>query len=385
MQTHTLLRYISLLQAVLALRVFGRMMRRSTGARIVPEEANAAGEERVSIIVPVLNEYQRLTPCLEGLIAQGIEVAEIVVVDGGSVDGTQELVREYTQRDSRVRLVDASPIPSSWNGKAWGLQVGLDALETDARWILTIDADVRPHVPLVRALLGRAQRLRLAAVSVAVRQKIDGVGQGLLHPALLTTLVYRFGRPGQIFRHVNDVQANGQCFLLQRDVLHTIDGFSFTRQSRCEDVTLARLLVKEGYRVGFYEVDSFVDVNMYTDWRDLWSNWPRSLPMHDQFSGFTTVIGWLEIACVQALPLPLLAFLLVRRKQPLWSVILNSLLCLVRVGVLFGTARAYSSRPCSYWLSPLTDCAVALWLGKMTIQRRHRWRGRVMVRNEKAI
>ena len=79
------------------------------------------------MIVPVLNEHDRLVPCLEGLIAQGKEVAEIVVVDGGSDDGTQELARAYSQRDLRVRLVDASPIPENWNGKAWGLQVGLDS------------------------------------------------------------------------------------------------------------------------------------------------------------------------------------------------------------------------------------------------------------------
>ena len=79
------------------------------------------------MVVPVLNERNRLSSCLDGLIAQGEEVAEIVVVDGGSNDGTQQLVCTYAQSDPRVRLVDASPIPSTWNGKAWGLQVGLCA------------------------------------------------------------------------------------------------------------------------------------------------------------------------------------------------------------------------------------------------------------------
>ena len=114
-------------------------------------------DERVAVIVPVLNERDRLSPCLEGLIAQGSEVVEIVVVDGGSDDGTQQLVYTYAQRDTRVRLVDASPIPTDWNGESWGLQIGLCSISSGTDWILTVDADVRPKVPLTLAFLGQAK------------------------------------------------------------------------------------------------------------------------------------------------------------------------------------------------------------------------------------
>jgi dolichol-phosphate mannosyltransferase len=115
---------IAVAQTLLGIRVIWRMLRSTGGERIQPKEV-WAGKERVSVIVPVLNESSRLSLCLEGLIAQGAEVVEVVVVDGGSVDGTQQLVCTYAGRDPRVRLVDASPIPALWNGKAWGLQIGL--------------------------------------------------------------------------------------------------------------------------------------------------------------------------------------------------------------------------------------------------------------------
>ena len=63
------------------------------------------------MLVPVLNEATRLRPCLDGLIAQGEETAEIVVIDGGSTDATAGLVREFAVRDSRVRLIEAGPAP----------------------------------------------------------------------------------------------------------------------------------------------------------------------------------------------------------------------------------------------------------------------------------
>ena len=376
---------IAFVQTMLGLRVILRLLRTAGGEPIRPEEARTAGQERVSVIVPVLNERARLSPCLEGLIAQGAEVSEIVVVDGGSDDGTRQLVCTYAARDARVRLLDASPVPANWNGKAWGLQVGLRSADPGSRWILTIDADVRPAPLLTRALLGRAKRSELVALSIATLQEIDSLGEGLVHPALLTTLVYRFGIPGNVFRRVSEVQANGQCFLFSRDALEACGGFAQARASICEDITMARMLVAWGYAVGFYEAADLVSVKMYTDWRDAWRNWTRSLPMRDRFSGTATLFGWLEVALVQALPLPFFLLLVIVGAQPSWLFTLNSILAMMRIGVLAGTARAYRQRPWSYWLSPLCDIPVAIQLGRRALQRRHVWRGRVLVSEKTSI
>lgn len=380
-----LLALIMLAQTILALRVILRLLRSAGGQPISPEDAQIAGEARASVIVPVLNERDRLSPCLEGLIAQGAEVSEIVVVDGGSADGTRQLVSSYAARDPRVRLVEASPVPANWNGKAWGLQVGLRSANPDSRWLLTIDADVHPGTLLTRALLGRAKRSELAALSIATLQEIESLGEGLVHPALLTTLVYRFGIPGQVFQRVSEVQANGQCFLFRRDALEACGGFAQARASTCEDITMARMLVARGYAVGFYEAGDLVSVKMYDGWRDAWRNWTRSLPMRDQFSGRGTLSGWLEVAFVQALPLPLFLLLVMVRARRGWFLTLNGILAMMRTGVLFGTARAYRQRPRSYWLSPLCDIPVAIQLGRSALQRRHVWRGRVLVREKTSI
>lgn len=379
MNTKHLLNAIALAQCLLGMRVLWRMLRSARGERISLPETQV-GNVRVSVIVPVLNERGRLSSCLEGLIVQGAEVVEIMVVDGGSNDGTQQLVCRYAMRDARVRLVDASPVPVAWNGKAWGLEIGLSSANPDSDWILTVDADVQPKALLSSALLAQAKRAKLAALSVATLQEIAGVGEGLLHPSLLTTLVYRFGLPGNVFRRVSDVQANGQCFLFNRDALEACGGFLDTWNSICEDITIARTLVAAGYPVGFYEAGDLVTVKMYDNWRDAWRNWTRSLPMHDRFSGINTLLGWLEILLVQALPLPLFLFLTIARGRYRWPAMLNGILAITRIGVLFGTARAYQRLPWSYWASPLCDLPVAIKLGSTALQRRHTWRGRTFIR-----
>lgn len=330
----------------------------------------------LAILVPVLDEATRLAPCLDGILAQGPEVGEVLVIDGGSSDGTPDLVRDYAQRDTRVRLIAAGPAPAGWNGKVWGLHAGETALGERAQWVLTLDADVRSAPALSRSLLAQAHTGSVRLLSVATSQRLSGLKEGLLHPALLTTLVYRFGRPGGAARRADSVMANGQCLLIRRDLLRDLGGFQAVRASLCEDVTLARLAARAGDAVGFYEADGLVQVAMYANWAAAWRNWPRSLTTRDAYFGVAGWLGLLEVVLVQALPLPMV----VSRWRTGTSRPLNLALLSIRIGTLVGMARAYPDRPLTYWLSPLLDLPAAGALWWSALHRRHAWRGRAYAR-----
>lgn len=343
------------------------------------EVSYRASPERVSIILPVLNEAERIEPCLAALIAQPEEVQEILVVDGGSIDGTQTIVERLHSRDHRVRLIDASPIDEHWTGKAWGLHNGLQHSSTTSDWILCVDADITGAPELVRSLLNHAQKTRVATFSVATSQRLSGKLDALLHPAMLTTLIYRFGSPGKASADRHRVQANGQCFLSRRETLLHWQAFRAAQASLCEDITIVRRLADCGEPIGFYEADGLVEVSMYRDWRETWDNWPRSLPMRDQYFGWREAVGLFGIFLVQALPLPLFILSIIF-ALPLWLQLLSGFLVLTRLGVLVGMARAYPQKPWSYWLSPLADLPVVLRIIQFTLRRRHQWRGRAYVR-----
>ncbi|HJN17078.1 MAG TPA: glycosyltransferase family 2 protein [Armatimonadota bacterium] len=89
---------------------------------------------RASIIVPARNEAESVSQCLYALISQtSDEIAEILVIDGMSDDGTREIVAEYAARDPRIRLLD--------NPKkvvTTAVNVGFRAASSDV--ILRIDA-----------------------------------------------------------------------------------------------------------------------------------------------------------------------------------------------------------------------------------------------------
>ncbi|GAC1541928.1 MAG: glycosyltransferase family 2 protein [Vulcanimicrobiaceae bacterium] len=368
-------------QGLLGARAFARMIATRGGrpvarTSVVPRDAGT-----VAALVPVLDECERLGPCLEGLMAAPDALAAIVVVDGGSTDGTQALVRGYAARDPRIRLVDASPVPPDWNGKSWNLACGLAATAPEATWILTLDADVRPRPELLPSLLAHAAAHRLDAFSAAPQLSLSGALESVFHPAFLATLVYRYGLPGNVATRPQDVQANGQCFLVRRELAVSTDAFTAARTSRCDDVTIARHLVRAGARLGFYEGAELATVRMYDSANDCWANWPRSLPLRD---GSTTLlrlaIDLATVLAVQALPLgAVLATLVWRRPTSSLFFRINLALAVARLGVLAGTRRAYGAVPPAYWLAALADLPCALRLVQSSLARRHTWRGRTLV------
>ena len=52
------------------------------------EASTVPSRERVTVLLPILNEANRIDACLTALCQQPEELHEILVVDGGSNDGT---------------------------------------------------------------------------------------------------------------------------------------------------------------------------------------------------------------------------------------------------------------------------------------------------------
>lgn len=59
----------------------------------------------VSISVPVYNAEKYLRNCLDCLVNQTLQDIEIIVVNDGSTDGSEAIIREYAQKDSRIVLI----------------------------------------------------------------------------------------------------------------------------------------------------------------------------------------------------------------------------------------------------------------------------------------
>ncbi|MBQ5531801.1 MAG: glycosyltransferase [Kiritimatiellae bacterium] len=59
----------------------------------------------LSVVIPVYNSAQYLRACLDSLLMQSIRNMEIICVDDGSTDGSNEILSEYAARDFRLKIV----------------------------------------------------------------------------------------------------------------------------------------------------------------------------------------------------------------------------------------------------------------------------------------
>ncbi len=62
----------------------------------------------VSIVIPILNEKQYIEKCLDSVLKQEYpqNKYEIMLVDGGSNDGTREIIKKYMDENKNIRLID---------------------------------------------------------------------------------------------------------------------------------------------------------------------------------------------------------------------------------------------------------------------------------------
>lgn len=66
---------------------------------------NAADEPLISIIIPVYNTEQYLADCLNSVCGQTYHNLEIIVVNDGSTDHSEQILYQYAQRDERIHVI----------------------------------------------------------------------------------------------------------------------------------------------------------------------------------------------------------------------------------------------------------------------------------------
>lgn len=88
----------------------------------------------ISIIVPVYNVEKYLSKCLDSLVRQTYRDIEIICVNDGSTDNSQEILEKYAATDERVVIVCQEN-----QGLSGARNTGIDAARGE--WIMFVDSD----------------------------------------------------------------------------------------------------------------------------------------------------------------------------------------------------------------------------------------------------
>jgi glycosyltransferase involved in cell wall biosynthesis len=232
----------------------------------------AAGS--VTVIVPARNEEAVIAACISSLANQP-EIAEILVVDDQSTDGTASVVRGLMEKTPNLRLLEAGELPDRWVGKNHALWVGVR--EAKSPWLLFTDADAEHERDSVARALQIAQEQAVALVSFSPEQTTETWYEKALIPYIYLRLAKRFS-----YEKVNDpnspaAAANGQFLMMRREVYDAIGGHSGVAGEVLEDLALAMRVKAAGHRISFGSGKGIVRVRMYRTFQAMWQGWKKNL------------------------------------------------------------------------------------------------------------
>ena len=236
----------------------------------VPVTASAC----VTAIVPARNEEAVIAACIASLANQP-EIAEILVVNDQSTDGTAGVVRSLMEKIPNLRLLESSRLPDGWVGKNHALWVGVQ--QAKCAWLLFTDADAEHERNSASRALQIAQEHNAALVSFSPEQITGTWYEKSLIPYIYLRLARRFS-----YGQVNDpnsraAAANGQFLMMHRDVYDAIGGHTGVAGEVLEDVALAMRTKAAGHRIWFGSGNSIVRVRMYRSFQEMWQGWKKNL------------------------------------------------------------------------------------------------------------
>ncbi len=78
---------------------------------------------KISIIIPVYNQTKYIRECLDSCINQTFQDIEIICIDDKSTDDSLEIIKEYAQKDNRIKIIAFSKNKGPGAARNAGLKI----------------------------------------------------------------------------------------------------------------------------------------------------------------------------------------------------------------------------------------------------------------------
>jgi len=184
---------------------------------VTEEAGKVLSESGVAVVIPLLNEAVALPQLLQGL--RECDADELVLVDGGSSDETQEILQE-----SGLRWL------TSKCGRGAQMNAGVRVCESEIILFLHADTDISSsHIDILR---------ELAAKPAYVGGRFDVRLSGA-HPAL-RVIEWFINLRSRLSR----ISTGDQAMFVRRDVFEAMGGFADI--ALMEDIEFSRRLKRLG-------------------------------------------------------------------------------------------------------------------------------------------
>jgi chlorobactene glucosyltransferase len=229
---------------------------------------------RVSVVIPARNEEKDIERTVRSHLAQDYPDLQVVVVDDRSVDRTPEILTTLAREDPRLTVVAGSDPPADWLGKPHALHLGARA--ADGELLLFADADVRYDPRALRDAVVVMEDRGLDLLAFFPRFENRGFWENVLLPFLSVAVFLGFGFLAR-FRRVPLAMGAGAGNLVRRRAYEAVGGHAAIRKAVVDDVRLAVVAKRAGFRVAAFRAEDRVAVRMYRGFRQVWNGFTKNV------------------------------------------------------------------------------------------------------------
>ncbi len=205
----------------------------------------------VSVLIPARNEEKVIGKLIESLLQMEYpkEKIEIIVINDGSDDRTEEIVRNFILKDKRIRILNI-PKEESGKGKGEALNKGLKEAKNDV--IAVYDADNIPDPDSLYKLCGALISEEKLAGCVG-KFRAYNKGRNLLTRLInIESIAFQWIIQAGRWFFVKISFIPGTNFVIWRRVIEELGGWD--RKALTEDSELTFRIYEKGYRIKFLPV-----------------------------------------------------------------------------------------------------------------------------------
>lgn len=204
-------------------------------------------EEKVTVIIPTYNRMGTIAESVQSVLDQTYSNLELLIVDDGSTDGTESVIKEFT--DNRINYVRMDKN----GGVANARNVGVSLAKTD--WIAFQDSDDIWHKDKLEKQMTYAKEHPEYALIYSKYRLIYPDGEESVVPAYPNEVM-----EGDIFKPLLERNVIGApTVLVKRETFMDIGGFD-TAFHALEDWDFVIRFAKQ-YRIGFID-EMLMDARM---------------------------------------------------------------------------------------------------------------------------
>ena len=246
----------------------------------------------VSVLIPARNEEERIGTLLTQLTKQQQQTLEIMVFDDQSTDNTAAIVQSFEKIDSRIRLIQSMGLPEDWLGKNFGCHCL--AKEAKGRYFLFLDADVLINENAITKGIQKMQGFKLQFLSIFPKQELFSFGEKITVPLMNYILVSLLPLALVPYSRFSSIAAaNGQYMLFDATIYKQLLPHATVKNKPVEDIAIARLYKKKGYRIGCFLGDNAIRCRMYTGFEEASKGFSKNIIAYFGNSSILAIAFWL--------------------------------------------------------------------------------------------